>query len=546
MIGIDVGSDLVRMCIRDSIGSAECCLERPLHRKVSGVKNTMSSEALWGNITTLLAEGNISIKKSDTQTKSDVQDADCPETGRRVFVAATCSMAVVEKIEVNGRKFLRPLEDDIIVWMDSRASAQAQWLSERLDALVLQQIGGQITPEMGIAKLRWVYEKYQGSGKEVLVFELYDWVSYLFAAGGLSNGMVECLQGDVGECHPQSRAMDGSVKGWGKFVLDIVFGKTDEVRIGHVPTQFRNGRKSAFCFAGEPIAKNKVLGGVVLHGCIDCYAGVVAQMAAKKCLPERVASENKIVALDMVAGTLTCFVVSIPSASLPIDGLWDPFDQLMETPVYAFGQPATGKLFEQLLGPGDTFELLESLAISLEERLGQPLVVLAKNHFYYGDRYGNRSPYGDFGMDEVRVKGFNADQNSSVVPFRNDEDEKCLRYYLLIEFLVFQTKELAQKLGPLDVVRVSGSQAKNTRFMRLLQHFAFQNGSCPVVEVVGGNATYSGARAGATIASGQGDVERRVLETEELLPEISRLLERKYKFYLELSSWQHRFRRAMR
>ncbi|QEL60846.1 hypothetical protein CJJ09_002966 [Candidozyma auris] len=168
----------------------------------------------------------------------------------------------------------------------------------------------------------------------------------------------------------------------------------------------------------------------------------------------------------MVAGTSTCFVVSIPSASLPIDGLWGPFDQLMETPVYAFGQPATGKLFEQLLGPGDTFELLESSAISLEERLGQPLVVLAKTIFTMGT--------------VTATEVLTATLNSSVVPFRNDEDEKCLRYYLLIEFLVFQTKELAQKLGPLDVVRVSGSQAKNTRFMRLYSILPFRTAAVPL------------------------------------------------------------------
>lgn len=566
MIGIDVGSDAVRICVGDR------CSQKPLIRNINDTEHTMSTEHLWVQITQLL--GELGVREPEmaatgregegigaSEGTGFSEGIEFPEFGplrdpNSVMVAATCSMAVVERTVSPHGPIFTPLED-IIVWMDGRAVSQAHWVSQRLCPATLAQIGGAVTPEMGIAKLKWVDEKYKNSGKDVVVFELYDWVSYLFAAGGVgSGGEVKCLGREKVVFEEGSRAMDGLVKGWGRDVMEAL---EISVSVGHLGGLEELVTVSRFPYAGEPIAQNKFLGGTVLHGCIDCYAGIVAQNRPASTPPSQslgrleMAAKSKEASsgnqhsgstLDMVAGTLTCFIGSIPSSTSPIPGLWGPFNQLMPTPVYAFGQPATGKLFAELLEEtGETFESLEAAASTAEEDANELLVVLSKNHMYYGDRHGNRSPYGDFNMDEVRLAGSNADKGAKFAIKNNH----TLQYYLLIEFLVFQTKQLVDRLGPLDVVRVSGSQARNKRFMRLLSEFAFYGKRKPEVYVAGGNATYSGASAGSTIASGKkSDTKDKVFETKPLLDTEKKVLQTKYDFFLELSSWQNRFRQAMK
>lgn len=731
MIGIDVGSDAVRVCYQGN------CKLRPLTRLVNGAEHTMTTEHLWLQITALLEElgvkkrGEISESKGHFEKKNDqgrpiraeesdgggifkpsfadeagdgggrsseksVSSDDCESAHRAstgtdekdtgsanhvhsadvdfpeksasetapkkdisqlsdspepcVFVSATCSMAVVEKIETPSGPHFAPLED-IIVWMDSRAQKQAHWVSQHLPPEVLSRVGGRVTPEMGLAKLKWVDEKYRLSGKNVVVFELYDWVSYLFAAGGVRDGLVRCV-GPEAVFGPGSQAMDGLVKGWSGDVLaglgvtvgvgalvqsptlrggdqqglsamaakstnqstnqstnsedsdaeqllsgevplnlgkegeDVEEQKREEITEDHSPEKMPDlspeklpggmdpisgdisndalspklVRKevfntsglhkaldetskdatvnlSFFPYAGEPIAFNKYLGGTILHGCIDCYAGVVADSRVRSSeVPKNCST------LHMVAGTLTCFVASIPNSTEPIPGLWGPFDQLTSVPIYAFGQPATGKLFSLVLKEtGFDFDVLEEMLLGAESDAKQSIVEIAKNHLYYGDRDGNRSPYGDFAMDEIFLVGDNADIHSMPL------SRACLQYHLAMEFLAFQTRQLVDKLGPIDFIRVSGSQANNKRFMRLLSEFSFCGKLRPQVRLASGDATFSGAFAGYEIASGRlvgdGDVP---FQAEPLQDGEREVLEKKYKFYLELSDWQHRFRQAMR
>lgn len=713
MLGIDVGSDAVRVCYQGN------CKLRPLTRLVDGAEHTMATEHLWLQITALLEElgvkkrGDFSESKgyferregqnrpirgeeSDggsnfkpsfadgagdgcAQHSEESVSSDDSESARRanantdegdrgpakhthrkdadmseksasktaskndksqlsgshdpcVFVSATCSMAVVEKIETPSGPHFAPLED-IIVWMDSRAQKQANWVSQHLPPNVLSRVGGRVTPEMGLAKLKWVDEKYKFSGKNVVVFELYDWVSYLFAAGGVRGGLVRCV-GAEAVFGPGSQAMDGLVKGWSGDVLaglEVTVGvgaliqsptlrggdkpprvgahsgleemaaKSNianhaQLLSGEVPLNLgteeggvagglhetegnaedlspekRSGDSndalspklinkdtfktsgisealsdslkdvslnlSFFPLAGEPIAFNEYLGGVVLHGCIDCYAGVVADSRVR--FPE---FPKNSATLHMVAGTLTCFIASIPDSTEPIPGLWGPFDQLTSVPIYAFGQPATGKLFALVLKEtGFDFDVLEEMLLGAERDTKQTIVEIAKNHLYYGDRDGNRSPYGDFAMDEIFLVGDNADIHSMPL------SRACLQYHLAMEFLAFQTRQLVDKLGPLDYIRVSGSQANNKRFMRLLSEFSFCGKLRPQIRLASGDATFSGAFAGYEIARGEmvgdGDVP---FQAEPLLEREREVLEKKYKFYLELSDWQHRFRQAMR
>ena len=88
---------------------------------------------------------------------------------------------------------------------------------------------------------------------------------------------------------------------------------------------------------------------------------------------------------------------------------------------------------------------------------------MIKGYFYYGDIFGNRSPLQDPEMSEMII-----DNNNLILPriLHNDDDEdtsKLIKYILIMEFLVFQTKSLLEPLI-VDKLVIVGSQAKNKRF----------------------------------------------------------------------------------
>lgn len=510
--GIDVGSDSIRVCGKR--GEQLFFAERPVHRKVQGNRHTMSTEEMWARIEEMVAEGNHELGTTAKEKNG-------------VCVAATCSMAVMEKIVKDGNSFYRPL-DDVIVWMDGRAGDCARWVNSRMPKEALELIGGQVTPEMGVAKLKWVDQAYRG--RDVVVFELYDWISYLFMAGGVENGLVRCLPGDIETYLAELSAMDGLIKGWSAAVLTQL---DVQVKVGCAPSG--GCTKSRIPAAGTELGPSKALiNGTVHHGCIDCY-GVVL---------EEVKSTQQRSSLSMVAGTSTCFIAAVPDAKDPVEGMWGPFPQLGHKAVYSFGQPATGTLFAPFFGARSAAEV-ESLALAVEAERGCTWPVLARNHLYYGDKHGNRSPYGDFSMDEVVVSGHNADGNTK--DHENDNFKELRSYYLTMEFLVFQTKQMVELLvarkGSFDVVTVHGSQAGNGRMMRMLKHFVFAG--APLLVARSKHSKYAGAQGCCHAVTGCADLQYDELVYDELSADELAVLEKKYSAFLELAAWQRRFRTLM-
>lgn len=556
-----------------------------------------------------------------------------PVSPSSICVAATCSMAVMQRVTIDKTSYYRALipGQEVFVWMDSRAQQEAHQLSRLLPQAALAQVGGRVTPEMGLAKIMWINGRYD----DVVVFELYDWISYLFVAGGIHDGLVRCLDDDLVSFGPGLTAMDGSVKGWSDELMAALGLK---VRVGHLPRAGKHG--SGFEYVGTPLdvcPPGPRYGGFsVCHGCIDCYggwAGLVGQtpsngeqyeefietigrgasmanvknsrveletetidcqttMGAKNQKSgsfdpstQAATAQNEVptgpttstltnppahpTSLYMVAGTLTCFIADIVDPHpQPISGLWGHFDQLAPRAVYSFGQPATGLLFGELfaahrslIGHHDPFQFVEARASELEASRGALLTVLTRQNLYYGDRHGNRSPYGDFSMGAILVDGTNAGKSSS-----SDELLACeltevsveslvVKYYLTLEYLVFQTFQLATLLqdatSPLGQVTVCGSQAHNQRFVQMLAQFVFANAKL----MVGSSAKYAGAQGVAVAAAKAMDrsidrLQAPALSTEPL--EVNPLdrrdisiLKTKYRYWHQLAQWQANFRSAM-
>lgn len=400
-----------------------------------------------------------------------------------ICFAATCSMVVKEKVNINGTLYLKPFNcgpsdpgnlseskysQDIILWMDNRPVEQCEQLNEVQHNSFMKSTITKFIPELGIPKLKWLSDNFPD--RDLYCFELYDWYNYVFQVG-YSEGseLVEFKLSDDVKYQDGSNGIDGSIKGWAPKELwfineNIHIGKSESVN-HKTSSKIPNDTSIKLPNLGDYIGNvsTNVLGDgscEIFNGCIDCYAGWICTLTD---IPNSV---------SMIAGTSTCFVMQTSTGSKkPIPGIWGPFELINNGAfVYSFGQPATGKLFEDLFAEFDmaanSFDVLDRYTQELEQEYQQPITELIKHYYYYGDKYGNRNPLMDFNMSEMYIDGKNASK-LGVSVFAKNKLALVIRYNLIMEFLCFQTDQL---LTPLlvNAIIISGSQGKNQRFLRLL------------------------------------------------------------------------------
>ncbi|ODV81543.1 actin-like ATPase domain-containing protein [Suhomyces tanzawaensis NRRL Y-17324] len=480
-IGIDIGSSSVRLCYNDITVDPVIFESWSLPISINHNQNciTQSTGEIWAAILDLFKRVNHSNVSA-------------------ISITATCSMVVVEQAEDGtlrgvslGSEDIGGFSDtdDVLMWMDHRAAVQAKELTVLLDKSLKEawRIGDRAVPELGLPKLKWLADKCPE--RELICFELHDWFTYLL----LTNGDAVDVSRVVSEFSDQSYAFDCSIKGWSRSML-ARYGIGSNILVGHSGINLRAGEflPSAGTVLGN--LHDNLVGSLskqpikVVNGCIDCYAGWFATIIA----PEDLFSSRPSTAnLSMVAGTSTCFLLSQYGNVHPqVPGIWGPFNQFLSLPqlgLYEFGQPATGKLFERLflnfkaltydanglrLG---IFEELEAKTVELERTRGTSTHQLLRYYFYYGDVFGNRSPYNDFSMGEMIIDGGNA-ANWTNLQHPNEmaspETRLVIHFNLILEFLSFQTKQLIDKMvasgSCITGLVVCGSQSKNTRFLQLL------------------------------------------------------------------------------
>lgn len=377
-----------------------------------------------------------------------------------IAISATCSTVITKKVD----GFLYPFNldpkgtpSDVLLWMDNSAIQETQilnLLNTPEISYARAQLGGKFVSELGLPKLKMIQNTYPEEVHNLVCFELYDWISYMLKYG-VVDGRVEYHPLDIVESHLY--ATDGSIKGWSKSLLKEA---GISLEIGGV--DLINGA------IGEPIGMVHGTNAVIGHGCIDCYAGWINSLSSQ--------SQEDSSSCFMVAGTSTCFIYN-NKQKLFHNGIWGPYN--LTKPghyVYEFGQPATGKLYERLFAKHDilpnnyasTFATLEKQTAEVEKSSGLGIHQLLKGYFYYGDVFGNRTPYQDGAMSELIIDN----PNGPFGPIINNSttttsDALLAEYNLIMEFLAFQTRHLIKPLR-IDTLVISGSQAKNARFVQLV------------------------------------------------------------------------------
>lgn len=271
--------------------------------------------------------------------------------------------------------------------------------------------------------------------------------------------------------------------------------------------------------------------------------------------------------LAAVAGTSTCHLVMSPNPVF-VPGVWGPYRDTILPGCWMAegGQSATGKLLHHILETHPANEQAKEAAklsqmdifTFLNQRLNEmacerqvPSVPhLARNFFFYGDLYGNRSPLSDPSM------------TGSVVGLTSDTsvDNLAILYYATMEFIALQTRQITMAMNEsghnITSIFMSGSQCQNS----ILVHLIASACEMPVVvpRYVNAAVCHGAAMLGAKAASA--DSEGRTVDLWDVMDKMSKpgktflpskdrhekaILRAKYQVFLDQSQRQQQYRKLM-
>jgi len=173
-IGVDVGTASARAGLFDAKGMLLATARRPI--------------AIWHEAGDIVEQSSSDIWNACAGAVRDVRK----EAGREpalvkgVGFDATCSLVVLDRtrnplsVSTSGDP-----QRNVIVWMDHRAIAQAERISETKDE-VLRHVGGNISPEMETPKLLWLKEHLPATWRDAGHFlDLADYLTFR-ATGSLA------------------------------------------------------------------------------------------------------------------------------------------------------------------------------------------------------------------------------------------------------------------------------------------------------------------------------------------------------------------------
>lgn len=383
LIGVDVGSGSARAGLFDAQGNmlAHASRKITLFREAGGIVE-QSSEEIWRAVCGCV--------------RQVIQDAGAaPESVAGIGFDATCSLVVVGE----GGKPLAAgpsehPERNIIVWMDHRATAQA----ERINAgghAVLKYVGGRISPEMETPKILWLKEHrravYDAAWQ---FFDLADYLTWR-ASGSLTRSVCTVTCKWTYLAHEQRWDAD-----YFRAIGLQELADEDFARIGqHIAD------------AGEPCGNGLTeqaaadmglpAGTPVAVGLIDAHAGGIGTVGV---------AGGALNNLAYVFGTSSCTMTTTQQPVF-VSGVWGPYFSAMVPGAWlneggqsaagaavdrlVAGHPAAAKASEQASRAGKPLPVyLADLALQ-QAGNASDAVNLAQGLHVVPEFLGNRAPFAD-------------------------------------------------------------------------------------------------------------------------------------------------------
>lgn len=402
------------------------------------------------------------------------QVAVAPERVKGIGFDATCSLVALDAKD-------RPVTlsrtgkaaQNVIVWMDHRAIAQAERINRRKHP-VLRYVGGVISPEMQTPKLLWVKEHLpEAWANTARFFDLPDFLTYR-ATGDDTRSLCStvCKWTYVGQ-----RGCGG--EGWDAgYFKKIGLGDLAAERFARIGTKVRP--------MGEPVAGGLtakaarelglVAGTPVGVSIIDAHAGGLgllgARVGGRKVTP-KVLGER----LALIGGTSSCYM-AVSKEPRFIDGVWGPYFSAMIPGWWLTegGQSASGALIDHVIfshaaaagvqaeakKQGRTIyevlnERLEALAKAEKARYSAELT---RDLHVQPDFHGNRSPRAD-----PALRGAMAGLTLSATA-----DDLARQYLAAIQAVAYGARHILEALRKkgytIRTLLVCGGGTKNPVFLR--------------------------------------------------------------------------------
>ncbi|HMI84386.1 MAG TPA: FGGY-family carbohydrate kinase [Polyangiaceae bacterium] len=462
-VGIDVGTGSARAAIFDArgtrlgMGTAPLAIFRPQEDYVE-----QSSEDIWracGHALRL------------AMTEAAFTDNDAARIAGVGF-DATCSLVVLgasdEPVTVSptGRD-----EQNVIVWMDHRATRQARVINEgRHD--VLQYVGGAISPEMETPKLVWLKDELPASWQRARrFFDLPDFLSYR-ATGVDTRSLCTtvCKWTYLGHEPPAGKWDESFFRAVG---LDDI---ADEgfAKIGRIVRPM--GEKIGGLTATSAAELGLWPGTPVAVSIIDAHAGGLGLLGVPldAAAPTEAMLEQRVA---LIGGTSSCHMAVSREAKF-IHGIWGPYWSAMVPGMWLTegGQSATGALIDHTIDThargaelrADAARQGTTVYALLNARLDE--LAARDHHAYVGeltrelhvlpDHHGNRSPRAD-----PTLRGM-----VSGLKLTDSVDSLALLYLATVQSIALGTRHIVESMNAkgydIRTIIACGGDTKNPLFVR--------------------------------------------------------------------------------
>jgi len=519
LVAVDVGTGSARAGVVTSDGAVLARTEHPIAMNRTDANYAEhDSEQIWTAVCAAVRDA-IAVAAID------------PATVVGISFDATCSLVVRDRqgqpLTVSTNGFNRW---DTIVWFDHRALAEAEECTGT-QHLVLDYVGGVMSPEMEVPKLMWLKRHMPNSWAEVgYLFDLADFLTWK-ASNSLarSQSTLTCKWTYLGHVEP----------GWQRDFLAEV-GLDDMVEIAALPEKASPvgsdlGPLSAEAASALGLTTNCRVGA----GLIDAHAGALGVLGA-------FTSDNGTIDrhLALIAGTSNS-VLALSPEPRPTAGVWGPYYGAVISDCWLNegGQSAAGALLDHIIrwhgaGGEPTSAMHKSIVERIDVLRASEGAGFAERLHVLPDFHGNRSPLADPHALGV-ISGLTLD---------SDFDSLCRLYWRTAVAIALGVRHILETLNlkgyAIDTLHVTGGHIKNPLLMELYSDAT----GCTVVEpstkdaVLLGTAMVAATAAGlyptlqaAGVAMAQGGRERHPN------PAARAAFERDYRIFLKM----HDQRRAL-
>jgi FGGY-family pentulose kinase len=388
-------------------------------------------------------------------------------TIRGIGFDATCSLAVLDgtgapvSVSPDGDP-----EQNVIVWMDHRAGAQA----DRINAGqydVLRYVGGRISLEMETPKLLWLKEnRPEAWGQAAHFFDLPDFLTWR-ATGSLARSLCStvCKWTYLGH----ERRWDGA------YFRAIGLGDLADEGFARIGTDIRPMGEVVGGLSSAAAEELGLPAGIpVGASAIDAHAGGIGVIGAAvgDVRPDAAALLQR---LALVGGTSSCHM-AVSAEPRFVPGVWGPYYSAMVPGLWLSegGQSATGSLIdhvvtthaaypamlEQARQAGQTiYQRLNAELDSLAAAVAFPAALTAGLHVM-PDFHGNRSPRAD-----ATLRGMVSGLRLAAGP-----EDLALLYLATVQAVAYGTRHIVETLNEqgyaIDTILACGGGTKNPVFLR--------------------------------------------------------------------------------